>query len=358
MSKRNSSFSAAFVNTGKDSRLLDHLAPLASLLKLPLYLTEENNVELCEKFYPEVEAIYLSYEEFSLFHLAEKHSLLLQSTFWEKELIALLKNLYPNVRFGFAPHGNSDKGHLKPMLQNLMHQDLCFLYGEHMVDRLSLQNIKAPPHLFTGNYRLHYYLNKKKFFDSLIPTFNNSNPTILYAPSWNDEEGGTSFFNQVKKLIQSLPSSFNLIIKTHPLLEEMDPGLFYASLPEVQKQNLLLLSDFPAIFPLLNAADIYLGDASSIGYDFLYFQKPMFFFNPYENLSEDHPALLLYQAGVTIPNDEKKPFEYLKNHLHLFDEQKKEKQKELWEFAFGKTDFFTFNDLKKLYEETLNLSPN
>lgn len=336
---------AALINTGKDSRLLDHLAPFASLHKLPLYLTEERNVEHCEKYYPEVEVIYVPYEEFSLFKLVEKHDLLLQSTFWDKELMELLKKVNPRARFGFLPHGNSDKGFLKPMLKPLEHQDLTFLYGKQMVERLKKQNIKTPPHVFTGNYRLEYYLKNKEFLDGMVPRFNKKNRTILYAPSWNDEEGGTSFFKEVKKLVETLPSSFNLVVKTHPLLEEMDVGRFWAAMPEVKQENVLVLSDFPVIFPLLNTVDIYLGDTSSIGYDFLYFQKPMFFFNPFRS------HLLLHQAGITIPEA---PFPFIQQQLHLFDEKKKEKQKELWQFAFVNTETFSLDELQTLYARNLS----
>src|SRR5438105_1920604 len=64
----------------------------------------------------------------------------------------------------------------------------------------------------------------------------------------------------------------------------MDPDHYYKVMPEkTSKHNLLFITDFPLIYPLLAKTDIYLGDVSSIGYDFLFFQKPMFFFNPFSS---------------------------------------------------------------------------
>jgi teichoic acid glycerol-phosphate primase len=330
----------AAVNTGMDSRLLDHLAPLCSLLDCPLFLTEEKNQQLTQKFYPNVSSFLIPTEEFSLFTLAEKYRYLIQSTFWDQSLIHLIKSAYPDVRFGYCPHGNSDKGHQKPMLEPLLWQDFAFFYGEHMVDRLKKQNLfkGAPPHIFTGNYRLAYYQKNKAFYDEIVNQelhkLDLRKKTILYAPTWKDDELSTSFFAVCKKLVQEAPSEINLIIKVHPLLEEMNPAEYYRALPELSvKNNILLLEDFPPIFPLLSKVDIFLGDLSSIGYDFTYFQRPMFFFNPFQKISSDHPSLYLHQCGTVIPDNED-IFDFIEKNSLLV---KKEKQKEIWEYAFGKT---------------------
>ncbi len=340
MRKSRIDFSCAALNTGRDFRLLDHLAPLCASLDIPLLLTEENNYELCKKYYPWTLVEYIPELEFSLFALAEKYHLLLQSTFWQPEITALIKKVYPHIRFGYCPHGNSDKGHLKPMLNLLLTQDLVLLYGKHMIQRLKKQNLwdNAPPYLLTGNYRFSYYKKHKEFYDELahqevFSKLNLKHPTILYAPTWNDDEGSTSFFTACKSLIKELPGHFNLIVKTHPLLEEMDPGRYYATLPELNRDNILLLTEFPPIFGLLSKIAIYIGDASSIGYDFLAFQRPMFFFNQV-GLPADHPSRFLHQAGLTIPENTSF-FPFIEKHQGLIGEQKKHIQKKIWTLAFG-----------------------
>lgn len=334
----------AALNTGKDSRLLDHLAPLCEMMQIPLFLTDENNHELISKFYPNTSSHYVPTEDFSLFTLAERYPILIQSTFWEPHLMQLIKSAHPHARFGYCPHGNSDKGHQKGMMEPIQWQDFVFLYGEHMVDRLKKQNLwkELPPYVFTGNYRLGYYQKYQTFYDTLVQKeifshLNPNNPTILYAPTWNDEENSSSFYTICKNLIQQLPEEYNLIIKTHPLLQEQDPAQYYRALPEVShKRNFLLLEEFPPIFPLLAKVDVLLGDASSIGYDFLHFENPMFFFNPFKNLSSDHPSTYLHRCGIVIPEKEYGDiFTFMKKNLRHFNEEKKDLQRKMWTYAFG-----------------------
>lgn len=78
------------------------------------------------------------------------------------------------------------------------------------------------------------------------------------------------------------------------------------------------LKAFPSIYPLLEYTDVFVGDMSSIGYDFLTFNKPMFFLNPCEN-----KEAFLFQCGVEI-----KPNQY----HDLYDIMKKE---------LSKKDFFS-----------------
>ena len=59
------------------------------------------------------------------------------------------------------------------------------------------------------------------------------------------------------------------------------------------------IEEFPPIYPLCEIVDIYLGDMSSIGYDFLTFQKPMLFLNPH-NDDPQKLGLSLHECGYTI----------------------------------------------------------
>jgi len=330
------------IDMGRDSRLLDHIAPISALLDIPLLLTDEANYELAQKYYPKTKTRYVDHAEFTLFDLAKEYDLFLQCTFWNQEMTSFFKGLYPHLRFAYCPHGNSDKGHQKPMMEEILRQDIVFLYGEHMIERLKKQNLweKIPPHALTGNYRHAFYRSNQAFYDDLaqkevFSKLNPDNPTILYAPTWNDEESSTSFYAVCKQLLSQLPKHYNLILKIHPLLEDMDPAAYYAALPaETDRDNFLLLKDFPTIFPLLAETDIYLGDTSSIGYDFLYFQKPMFFFNPFAELQQNHPSLFLYQCGLAVTGED--IFGFIEKNLSYFDSAAQNRQKKIAAFAFGK----------------------
>ena len=78
-----------------------------------------------------------------------------------------------------------------------------------------------------------------------------------------------------------------------------------------------VLIEFPYIYPLLEFCDIYLGDCSSVGYDFLHLNRPMYFLNPH-NRDSNHNSCFLHQYGVVIPKrDWAKVFHYFEI-LQLF----------------------------------------
>jgi teichoic acid glycerol-phosphate primase len=66
----------------------------------------------------------------------------------------------------------------------------------------------------------------------------------------------------------------------------------------------LFLDDFPPVYPLLALSDAYLGDFSSIGYDFLRFDRPMYFFNPSKTALETDRGRFLHRCGLEIPPQE------------------------------------------------------
>ncbi len=275
----------AALNTGPDFHLLDHIAPLAALMRMPLITTEELNQELACRYYPQVEIRHMSDLEFQLGALAEQFDVLFECKYWAFHLKSLFKKLYKkDMRLVFCPHGQSDKGFNAPLLSPYATQDAVLLYGELLVEMLKDLEIwpSISNHTVIGNYRLHFYEKHRSFYDALVGKevpLNKKKRTLLYAPTWRDADGATSFFDHGSKVISQLPADWNLIIKLHPLLEQRDPATFYsiAALAD-KKQNAFLIQEFPPVYPLLSRVDVYLGDYSSIGYDLLAFQKPMFFF--------------------------------------------------------------------------------
>ena len=125
-----------------------------------------------------------------------------------------------------------------------------------------------------------FYQKYQSFYDALVP----KKPFLLYAPTWQDSEQSTSYFDALPHLL-ALPETLTLVIKPHPHLP----------LVPIDRPNTRLLIDFPPIYPLLNNLDAYIGDMSSIGYDCLAFDKPMFFLN-----QNDRKGLYLFNCGVEI----------------------------------------------------------
>ncbi|NGX63258.1 MAG: hypothetical protein KR126chlam6_00666 [Candidatus Anoxychlamydiales bacterium] len=331
----------AAINFSSAIHLLDHIAPLAYILDIPLYIDDESCSNLLKTYYPEVKHELkrnLAYD-----FLAKNYDVLISCNYWfveDKFAFETLNN--KNIKLVFCPHGNSDKGHINKvnMLAYTM-QDMVFLYGDHMKNLLKTLNVfsKLKNHTTIGNFRLSYYKKFKSFYDKLVDTtiFSKLDPnkkTILYAPTWKDAENSSSFFFVLNKLIEKVPSNYNLIIKPHPNLEEKNPVEFYKLFPTKLLPNIFWLQDFTPIYPLLNRCDIYLGDFSSIGYDFLYYQKPMFFIDPFDRDPKKDPSLFLHSCGEQIKTDN------LDNIFSIIENNQnsnfQEKQKKLYDFTFDK----------------------
>ncbi|MBS0628652.1 MAG: CDP-glycerol glycerophosphotransferase family protein [Verrucomicrobia bacterium] len=247
----------AAISTGPETHL-DHLAPLCALWQIPLIVTSKDHFELGVKFYPMIEILYVPLEDFTLEYIAAHFDTIVTcGKFWAMELKPPLKMLYQKeLRFLFVPHGYSDK---EELLNKPVNQDIQFTYED------------------LGNLRYEFYLQHKTHFDELAKSyFKTQKKTILYAPTWQTTATSTSFFESTGTIIESLSGKYNLLIKLHPLLEENDPARFHRIIGKYESTARFILN-FPSIYPLLEKTDIYLGDHSSVGYDFLTYNRPMFF---------------------------------------------------------------------------------
>lgn len=329
----------AALNFSSSYHLLDHIAPLAYILDIPLFVDDEKSFDLLKIYYPQVKS-HLNLN-LSLKFLANSFDTLISCKWWFSEDKFFLKNFYnKDILLIFCPHGNSDKGHINKanMLAYAM-QDIVFLYGNHMKDFLKKLSVykKLKKHITIGNYRLSFYIKYKKFYDDIaqkkiFSKLNKNKKTILYAPTWKDLENSTSFFQILKKLTKSISKNYNLIIKPHPNLEEKNPVDFYQALPKDLPENVFWLDNFPMIYPLLNKCDIYLGDFSSIGYDFLHFQRPMFFLDPTKK-EINHPSLFLRNCGTSIIQDNwDNIFSFIQKNENS---DLKNVQKKIYDYTFG-----------------------
>lgn len=285
-------FSAAGIVYGHMEHHLDHLAPLCSLLQIPLIVTEESTEILAKKYYPELDVLFWEYREVAQKVVASfgvVFSTLPRPLFDDAFLLAQIL-LKKQVKTIWVPHGNSDKGQASGMMEGLRHDQAAVVYGAQMIEFLKAQkSYHQLQHCFcVGNYRLHYYRTHHSFYTSIIQEFGWTEKKIaLYAPTWNDAESPSSLSSALPHLMKALPNDWRLVVKPHP----NEPA------PLVSHPQVTILHHFPPIYPLLDAASIYIGDRSSIGYDFLSFRRPMFFFHP-------DPSLFLFQCGTVLrPED-------------------------------------------------------
>jgi hypothetical protein len=259
---------------------LDHLGPLCASLNWPLLVCEPSIAELANRFYPDLKVIEIPFWELKLppLIIACEPQILLQATFPNQKIDSF-----------WLPHGNSDKGWDTPFFEALQSEKTALVYGAKMVDFLSQKNV-FPDCVSIGNFRWEYFLNHTSFYQLSLPKGKN----FLYAPTWDDSAGSCSFWKAFPQLAARLPEDCNLLVKLHPNTLRKYEAHIEVLIGRYQKQkNILFLPNHPPIYPLLAQCDAYIGDMSSIGYDFLTFDKPLFFLNA-------NPNFPLHQCGTAI----------------------------------------------------------
>jgi hypothetical protein len=260
---------------GLDLHHLDHLAPMCSLLSIPLIFTNELALSLAKEFYPSVkmelyseiafsEAILLNYDV--IFTCLPKE--LIDPLFYFDE-----HKLRKKILSIWLPHGNSDKDNLA----GLKNEKIILSYGKQMVDTLAKKGVLAKlfQYILIGNFRAHFYEEQSKFYKTLLKkhlTFSKKQKTILYAPTWDH----SNVEEDLPALLKTLPESYNLLIKLHP--NTLSKG-FYLTLEEQYRDHshIKFISHIPTIYPVLEGCDFLITDYSSIAYDFLHFDRQIFF---------------------------------------------------------------------------------
>src|SRR5581483_4613726 len=354
-------FRAAGLIYGPELHHLDHLGPLCSMMGIPLIVTEERIFDLAKRYYPGLHPIlfdYLAIAEYLVSHYDIVFYSMPRDIFDEIFFFAQ-KLLQKRIRAIWCPHGNSDKGDSIFYMEALKKEEAVLLYGKQMFEFFKRKDVfdQLKGWVATGNFRLQFYLENKAFYDQcaekeIFTKLPEAEHTLLYAPTWQDYEKSSSLFNAIEPLIKSLPSDNNLIIKIHPnsLLQD-EFTLEELMRKHEDKGNILFLTEFPPIYPLLARVDAYIGDMSSIGYDFLYFNKPMFFLNPNGRDRNTDAGLYLFRCGIEIhPEDYTHIHKIIKDYFLFELRSFSEIRKAVYEYAFGHP-----KPLDKLKEEVQQL---
>lgn len=268
-----------------DSRhYLDHLGPFCALKKIPLIVCEPSVAELAQNYYPDLNVLEVPLRELKL----PPHTVSCDTR-------PLLEAAFPgqNTNLLWLPHGNSDKGWNTPIFEALS-GETAFVYGQKMIDFMHAKHV-FPKTVRVGNFRREYFLRHEHFYQKkiLLP---QKGKNILYAPTWDDSEHNCSFWNAFPRLANRIPQEWNLLIKLHPNTSLKYEAQIEVLIGRYGKENITFLPEMPPIYPLLSRCDAYIGDMSSIGYDFLAFDRPLYFLNANQTLP-------LHQCGAAVAPD-------------------------------------------------------
>lgn len=347
---------AVGINPQSQIHYTDHLAVICIIMQIPLLFIDEQDYKLGLKYYPGLEAQWAEYQELTPEYLISRFDVLFMSDLWDRSTFhekygPLEKKYHKHLRHVHCPHGFSDKGFY---LKKCAHEDITLIYGQNMIDLLKHHHVFHCLNKFviTGNFRYTYFKQHRAFYDKVIANeilnqFDQKRKMVLYAPTWLDLEESTTFFEATSHLIDSMPNDYNLIVKLHPRLELDDVVGYYQILGKYEgRKNVLFLKDFPLIYPLLAYTDIYIGDTSSIGYDFLPFNKPMFFLNKQGRDSKSDRGLYLFKCGVEVmPQEYSQLFRIIEKSLPSDAERFSATRKEVYDYTFGQER--NFNDIKQ-----------
>ena len=337
--------------------IVEHTAPIAAMLGIPMLTKEPSILFNFKRFYPDLKC---EFRDWTLPYLIKNYSTVFYgfnvSEYTFRELIGHFKEEDPQnpiwdlpIKFIYHLHGCSDKHWFKSNAHShLFDVDQVLLYGKRMVDLfkgLDLEK-RLVSYGLVGNYRLSYYKKHQEFFDSLVEKeifskFKKKQTTLLYAPTWMDAKKGSSIFKAYQHVIEKLPDSMNLLIKLHPNLslhyDSHDPRPLYEALDQyASRPNVQIVPLFPCIYPILNKVDAYLGDYSSVGYDALSFSLPMFFINHHKLDYLRDPTAYLLRCGTSIATDDlEKIYSIIDKELPKDCEKFSKIRKETYHYAFG-----------------------
>lgn len=347
------------LNVNTYIHLTDHLAPICFVMDIPLLLTDEKHCLEVNQLYPEVKTLLANWEEITPQYLISHFDVFFMSEPWDRRdfysKFQLLEREYQkSVRNVHCPHGFSDKTF---WLEKCVCEDITLVYGDNMLDMFKDQGVAEhlQTYVRTGNYRYPYYRYHRDFFDQLVEEkifsrFSKKRPVILYAPTCHDLEHTTSFFDS-NPIFEKLPSDYNLVVKIHPELEETDGPALYRTIGKYEKKgNVIFVKDFPLVYPILARTDLYIGDMSSIGYDFLAFNRPMFFLNQIKRNSKTDRNLFLYRCGTEImPEDYENIYSIIEKALPEDQTRFSSIREQVYQYTFGSE--IPFKELKLAIEK-------
>lgn len=171
-------------------------------------------------------------------------------------------------------HGMSDKPFTYD--RNFSNYLLCLCVGQRQVERL-LQN--------ECNRNMKWvFIGYPKFDDFPIQPnlFNNDRKTAIYSPTWRKGNiSSIDIFLDNLDVVHQITKDYNLIVKPHPNIFNSDRQFYDKEIVNRLKSipNIKLVCS-GNVMPWFAQSDLFIGDISASGYEWLYFNKPAIYLNP------------------------------------------------------------------------------
>lgn len=288
---------------------IDHLAPWCDLLDALLVVDGRAELAAAASPYPAIRRTSLAgtdaKADFTAFARRVRDMaprVLLISELFERWHLRELFGGAAAPRIVYVPHGFSEKR--QDWARETAWQDVAVLYGDHARDQLAALGAAGilEREVVCGNLRHVWHRRHEAHFRAHLGRLAASprpDRTILYAPTWADAIGSSSFFDAFVPFVNALPARWRLVAKLHPHLERH--AAVVDTLETLARgRDVHLVRGSPLTFPYLDLADAYVGDMSALAYDFLAFGRPMFFTHATAGGPADASDTRLFACGTVI----------------------------------------------------------
>ena len=171
-------------------------------------------------------------------------------------------------------HGMSDKPFTYE--RDFSNYLLCLCAGRRQVERL----------LMNEHNRIMRWaiIGYPKFVHppTLPRVFDNDKKTVIYCPTWRKQNiSSLELFLDHPGIVAEISRACNLIVKPHPNIFNPDRQYYDQRLVDrLQGLPGIKLVRTGNVMPWFEQADLFVGDISAAGYEWLYFDRPAVYLNP------------------------------------------------------------------------------
>lgn len=192
-------------------------------------------------------------------------------------------------------HGMSDKPFTYE--RDFSNYLLCLCVGQRQVDRL----LQTP-----CNRTMKWKAIGYPKFDrppTVAKLFENDKKTLIYCPTWRKENiSSIEIFLDRPEVVEQLTQKYNLMVKPHPNIFNRDRQFYDPRIVDrLQQLPGIKLIRSGNVMPWFAQSDLFIGDISAAGYEWLYYNKPAIFLNPQPGIlkpsSDIGSMTYLWQCG-------------------------------------------------------------
>lgn len=261
---------------------IGYITELMSRLQAILYTDSKTSFDIMQHDFPEITVRYFP----SLRDIIEdiesnRIRVIVLQDFHYKKFISLKKK---GVKFVQVFHGTSDKTY--NLNREIVRYDLVCLSSSKMIKDIQRKGLNKNRNcIVTGNLKTdmifnnRYSLEQEKKRLGLDPF----KKAVLYAPTWMDGMGNSSFKKFGMRLPIYFPQKHQLIIKLHPNLHLYKEKLVRRLKENIGKRkNILFFEKNEQIYdivPIMAASDLLITDVSGVSHEYIAFLRPMIFLN-------------------------------------------------------------------------------